>query len=78
MSESFLSKWTRVINHKPVADLQAEATWIEQDAREKAIDFAVTEAEMVIERYWVGNASERETAARWLLAAYEANQEKPK
>lgn len=79
MSEykSFLSKWTRAITGKSEAELQAETAEMEHDLREKQIDWAVAEAEMVIERYWVGNAGEREIAARWLLTAYEANQRAP-
>jgi hypothetical protein len=68
MTESFLSRWTRI----PIERRQD----VEDDfTREEMIDSAITEAEMVIERYWIGNASEREIATRWLLKAYEANQE---
>ena len=42
------------------------------------IEFAYTEARMVIERYEIGNPSEQATAFNWLLKAYEANQDKPK
>lgn len=42
--------------------------------REETIQYAIAEAEMVIERYYIGNDEEQAIAERWLLAAYLANQ----